>query len=137
MSYLVDTDWVADYLKGRDAAFRLFETLAPSGIAVSIVTYTEIYEGVYFGTNPTRHEAVFRQFLQGVRVIGINQAVARRAARVRGTLRRQGQSIGQHDTLIAATALQHRLVLVTRNVGHFERVEGLRLHRFDATERLT
>src|SRR5437867_2463305 len=102
MSYLVDTDWVADYLKGREPARQLFEALLPVGIAISIITYTEIYEGIYYGTDPSRHEAVFRQFLRGVRVLGISRAVGRRAALLRGALRRQGQSIGQHDTLITA-----------------------------------
>ena len=129
MSYLVDTDWVAEYLKGRTPAYQLFEQLALQGIAIRIVTYTEIYEGIYYGTDPGRHEAVFLQFLQGVRVLGISRQVARRAARVRGALRRLGQPIGQHDTLIAATALQHNLTLVTRNMSHFSRVPNLRLHR--------
>ena len=50
MTHLVDTDWVADYLKGREPALRLFESLPTDGIAISIVTYSEIYEGVYSST---------------------------------------------------------------------------------------
>ena len=35
--------------------------------------------------------------------------------------------IGDFDLLIASTCLCHDLTLLTNNVGHFERIEGLRL----------
>jgi predicted nucleic acid-binding protein len=42
MKYLVDTDWVAEYLKGRDPAVRELNALAPEGLAISLITYGEI-----------------------------------------------------------------------------------------------
>jgi len=38
-----------------------------------------------------------------------------------------GQRIGDMDLMIAATALQYDLTLLTNNRRHFERVEGLRI----------
>ena len=38
-----------------------------------------------------------------------------------------GALIGDMDLLIAATALQYNLVLLTNNRRHFERIEGLRI----------
>ena len=40
-------------------------------------------------------------------------------------LRKKGQSLGLEDILISATALAHRLVLVTANLKHFSKVDGL------------
>ena len=40
-------------------------------------------------------------------------------------LKRQGQLFSSNDLWIAATALAHKLPLVTRNLTHFERVPGL------------
>jgi len=51
----------------------------------------------------------------------------RHFARVRSLLRRQGNLIPDLDLLIAATALEHELVLLTRNRRHFERISQLRL----------
>lgn len=51
-----------------------------------------------------------------------------RFARLRGDLRRKGQLIGDPDILIAATALHHDLMLVTRNLRDFQRVPGLTLY---------
>jgi predicted nucleic acid-binding protein len=128
VKYLVDTDWVADYLKGRTPAIDLLTSLFPDGLVISIITFGEIYEGIYYGSDPKHHEAVFRRFLRGVAVLGINRAVARRFALIRGDLRARGMLIGQPDLLIAATALHYRLVLVTRNAAHYGRVPGLALY---------
>ena len=51
MSYLVDTDWVVDYLKGRPDAVELLQSLAPEGLSMSIITYGEIYEGIVDNPN--------------------------------------------------------------------------------------
>jgi predicted nucleic acid-binding protein len=52
----------------------------------------------------------------------VDRAVAERAGRLRRT-----SGIGLADALIAATAANHRLMLVTRNIGDFEGVTGLRV----------
>lgn len=38
MNYLVDTDWVVDYLKGRTPVVDRLHSLAPEGLAVSLIT---------------------------------------------------------------------------------------------------
>jgi tRNA(fMet)-specific endonuclease VapC len=128
MSYLIDSDWVADYLKGRADARSLLDSLFADGLAISIITYAEVYEGVYYGTQRRRHEEGFRAFVQATSVLSITRAVARRYAVLRGRLQREGQLIDQPDLLIAATALEHDLTLVTRNIRDFQRVPELRIH---------
>ena len=73
MRYPVDTDWVADYLKGKPPAVERLTTLAADRLAISIITFAEIYEGIYYDHDPKQHEAIFRRFLHGVEVIGINR----------------------------------------------------------------
>jgi tRNA(fMet)-specific endonuclease VapC len=128
MTYLVDSDWVAEYLKGRDTAVSLLDDLFEEDLAISIITFGEIYEGIYYGTDPQHNELVFRSFLRGVRVLGINRTIARRFALIRGKLRAEGQIISQPDILIAATALQYDLTLLTRNLRDFGRIPDLKLY---------
>lgn len=128
MAYLIDTDWVADWLKGRATATDLLATIVDDGLAISLITYGEILEGVYFGSHPAAHEAAFELFLQEVDVLDLDEAIMPRFARLRGQLGRLGQKIGDFDTLIAATALHDDLVLVTRNLQHFQRVPDLRIY---------
>lgn len=128
MRYLIDTDWVILALRGNNSAQVLLDSLAPDGLAISLITYGEVYEGIYYGRDQRASEAGFHQFLRGVTIISLNRRSMRHFARIRGELRRTGQIIGDPDILIAATALYHDLILVTQNVAHFQRIPQLRLY---------
>ncbi len=116
MTFLVDSDWVISYLGNRRNAVTLLDSLVVEGLAISIVTYAEVYEGIYYGRDPASNEAAFRHFLRGVRVLGINRTTARRFAMIHGRLRAQGLLIPPPDLVIAATAIQHDLTLMTWNM---------------------
>jgi tRNA(fMet)-specific endonuclease VapC len=126
VTYLVDTDVVIDYLKGKERAVELLMSLFPEGLAISLITYGEVYEGIQYGSRPNTQEEAFKRFLRGVEVIGLDKPTMRVFATQRGRLRKSGQLIGDPDLLIAATALQKSLILVTGNDEHFARVDDLR-----------
>jgi tRNA(fMet)-specific endonuclease VapC len=128
VSYLIDSDVVVDWLRGKASAVTLLSDLEPDGIAISLVTYGEIYEGIYFGQNPRRTSQGFQQFLGSVDVLPLNRLIMRRYALLRGTLRQQGMVLNDPDLLIAATAIFHNRILVTGNVRHFQRIPDLKLH---------
>jgi tRNA(fMet)-specific endonuclease VapC len=133
VKYLVDTDWLADWLMGKPSAVDLLTRLGEDGLSISIITYGEIYEGIYYGYNPSIAEAGFRRFLRNVSVLALNRPIMRRFAQIRGDLRRRGQIIGDPDILIAATAVHHDLTIVTRNRTHFERIPDVNLHQASST----
>lgn len=128
MKYLVDSDWVIDYLVGKQQAIVLLSTLAKEGIAVSLITLGEIYERIYYGRDPQRSEEGFRKFLRGVTVLPLNRSIMQRFGRIRGDLRHRSLLIGDPDILIAATTMYHDLTLVTRNRKDYERIPALKAH---------
>lgn len=128
MSYLVDTDWVVEYLKGREPAALTLPQLRHNGLAISLITFGEVYEGIYHGRAPKHHEDIFLRFLRRVQVLSLNRTILRDFARIRGQLRSQGQIIGDLDLLIAATAIYHNLILLTHNFRHFSRIPDLELY---------
>lgn len=129
MKYLVDTDWVVAYLKAQPPAHQVLPSLVQDGLGISLITYGEIYEGIYYGRNAQRHEQGFLNFLRGVAVLPPNRTIMERFAQIRGDLRAQGQIIGDFDILIGATTLYHNLTLITSNVRHFNRIPDLKLYR--------
>jgi tRNA(fMet)-specific endonuclease VapC len=118
-----------DYLKGRPPATTLLDRLFHEGIAVSIVTYAEVYEGIYYGQHPAVSERGLRLFLRTTPVLSITRLIAKQYARIRGELAQKGQLIDQPDLFIAATAMQHHLTLVTRNRKDFERIPNLDIYK--------
>lgn len=135
MKYLVDSDYVVDYLKGQDKASVLLDTLFPEGLAISIVTFAEVYEGIYYGHNPKHYTMIFRRFLAGISVLGINRSVAKTFAVIRGNLRSQRQTKNlvqpkdTYDLFIAAIALHHNLTLVTRNIKDYKLIPKLNIYK--------
>ena len=107
---LVDTDIFIDHLRGA-------VELKPGGhrLHYSVVTRAELFAGTVATDLAVQLLAPFRE-------IGVDRAVAERAGRL-------GRETGLRlpDALIAASALEHRCALATRNVRHFDSVRGLRL----------
>lgn len=90
----------------------------------------EIYQGVERAGDPEGAEAELSAFLESVPILPFSPAVARRCARLRESLRRSGRRVNQRalDLIIAATALEHDLTLVTRNQDDYRDIPGLRLY---------
>ncbi|NJR63817.1 MAG: type II toxin-antitoxin system VapC family toxin [Cyanobacteria bacterium CRU_2_1] len=57
-------------------------------------------------------------------ILGCDAATARQYGEVKNKLRLEGRPLPENDVWIAALALQHALVLVTRD-AHFQEVENL------------
>src|SRR5947209_19399194 len=116
MKYLVDSDYIADYLGAHQPAIQLLSSFAKDDLSISLITYGEIYEGIHFGRNPQKTTDVFQHFLRSVAPLPLTQPIMQHFARIRGELRRTGKIIGDFDILIDASAIQHHLILVTRNI---------------------
>lgn len=107
---LVDTDVFVDHLRG---AAQLH--VGRHRVHYSVITRAELFAGNTATDLTARLLAPFRE-------VPVDRAVAERAGRVA-----REASIRLPDALIAATALEHGLAVVTRNRRHFEAVRGLRI----------
>ncbi len=127
MKYLVDTDWIIDHFRGVELITRKLEDIAPQGVAISIISLAEIYEGIFTSKDPAKSQQLLDEFLApDLKVLGINEDICRVFGMERTNLRKKKQLIGDMDLLIASTALHHNLTILTNNLKHFERVEGLK-----------
>lgn len=108
---LVDTDVLVDHLRGH----RAF-TPGRDVVHYSVVTRAELFAGR--GTDESRVTTLLEPF----RELPIDRVIAERAGRIRRT-----KAILMPDALVASTALEHGLTLITRNLGDFDGVKGLRL----------
>jgi tRNA(fMet)-specific endonuclease VapC len=129
--FLVDTDWIVDVLHGQAAAVQTLIDLAPRGLAVSVISYGELYEGAYDNNRDAQAAlAGLQTFLQGKELLPLTPAIAEQFGILRGSLSRHlRQQIGDMDLLIAATAITRDLTLLTRNLRHFQHVPGPKLYQ--------
>lgn len=130
MAYLLDTD-VVDHLGNDPAAVRLVEELSARGLAMSAVSYMEAYQGIGRGANPARTAASLADLVTIVPVLPFHMEEARQCAEIREALRLGGRRVNPRalDLMIAATAIEHDLTLVTRNSRDYRDVPGLTLYR--------
>ena len=130
MPYLVDSNIVIDNLLDVPTASALLEQLALEGVAISIVTYMEAFQGIYHSPDPRKARETFETFLVGVLILPFSFAVAERCARLRDTLRSQNKRVKSRalDLIIAATALEYGLTLVTKNTEDFKDIPDLTLY---------
>jgi predicted nucleic acid-binding protein len=131
VAYLLDSNLVIPYLANDPATVPLVERLAPEGIAISIITYLEVYQGTLRSPDPERSQEQFERFLAVVPTLPLSPAVARRCARLREELKGRGRRVRDRalDLVIAATALEHGLRLVTRNLADYADIPELALYQ--------
>ncbi|ATQ42708.1 type II toxin-antitoxin system VapC family toxin [Caulobacter mirabilis] len=125
IGWLLDTNVVASLMSANGApSVKAWANVQDEHrLFISVITLAEIDKGIHHlsDDHPARPRyrlalAMLEERFAG-RVLSLNDAAVRRWGRVSGTvLRRNGVAPSVVDTLLAATALEHDLHFVTRNV---------------------
>ncbi|SRR6266566_8451657 len=127
--YLLDTSLVAAFLHGRSNILAMIEPLVKNSQAgTSILVYGEVIEYLKglpaFLEYKARLQKLFE--LNQITPYPLTYPILERYADIRRTLRPLHKEIGDIDTLIAATALEEDLILLTID-RDYERVPHLKL----------
>ena len=128
MRYLLDTNVLSEVIRkepNRGVLKRLDE-ISPRDAMTSVVCVAELRHGaarVAHGADLWKR--ISREILSHVDILPLGEAEAIRAGDLLATLEARGEPIGMEDVWIGATALEHQLTVVTRNLKHFRRIAGL------------
>lgn len=116
-NYLADTTVIIDHLRGDEKATIFLEEFNPQ---ISIVTIAESIQGA----QDKREQALAVKICESFPRLNINGRISALAVEL---MKKFYLSNGLKflDALIAATALENKLVLVTDNLKHFEFIKGL------------
>lgn len=128
---LIDSDTLSAIMKQRQVALTNAQAYLAihNRLTLSVITRYEILRGLK-AIRATAQEAAFAQFCQANVILPVTDAIILRAADIYADLYQRGLLIGDADILIAATALEHGLVLVTNNTNHFGRIVNLQLQNW-------
>ncbi|MBT9586310.1 type II toxin-antitoxin system VapC family toxin [bacterium] len=131
MSYLLDTNICIAFLNGTDPALRdRLMAMDPTSLLLCSVVKAELAFGARKSARVGDNLNRLVQFFHPFHSLPFDDSAAEQYGQIRATLERNGKPIGANDMLIAAIALAHDLTVVTRNVGEFSRVTGLRVEDF-------
>lgn len=126
--YLLDTDTVIAMLRGQYGIQQKVISVGFDACGISEITLAELYTGAFkSGIEKDFGQAEFAATHFPIYAIG---DILKTYARIRAALERSGSRLDSMDLLIAATALEYDLILVTGNVKHFSRIPGLQLENW-------
>lgn len=122
MNYLADTDAISEFKKKKPNQVVLdwFAAQDEETLYVSVITIGEIEKGIAKIADPvgrSNYTAYLERLILRFdeRVLPIDVKIARRWGRLYGDLQLKGRVLPFWDSLIAATALEHDLTIITRN----------------------
>ncbi len=125
--YLLDTDTVIYSLKGEPAVKKNLREHFHDPLKMSVITLMELYYGAHKSQKITSNLAKIKTLENSFEIVPISEKSAEVFGIIKAQLEKAGSPLDDFDLIIASCALSDNLVLVTNNVKHFQRIEGLKL----------
>ncbi|MEY8721313.1 type II toxin-antitoxin system VapC family toxin [Bacteroides stercorirosoris] len=127
--YLLDTNICIFYMKGR---YQLDEKIAKVGqnnCYISEITVAELLFGAARSANKEKHLKQIASFIGQFKILPIYNALSVFADK-KAELYAKGQPIDDFDILIDATAIYHKLVMITENVKHLNHLSSIKIENW-------
>jgi tRNA(fMet)-specific endonuclease VapC len=130
MPYLLDTNICVFFLRGKLDLDRTMREKGRENCYISEITVLELRFGAENSDNPVKSHKAVDDFINGLSIIPIFGSIKRYATeKVR--LRRMGKPMNdEFDLLIGVTSVENKLTLITDNITHFERIEGIKIENW-------
>jgi len=127
MKYLIDTDILIEFLNGNPQIVSRVEPLTSDGLAISVISYLEALQGMLRLDDIEGSISDFSRAVGYIAFIEVTVPVARACAKIRYDLARAKRRFRNRslDLIIAATAIEYNLTLVTRNRDDYHDIPGL------------
>lgn len=124
----MDTNIITAFLKGNPTVVNQVKQYINEygSISLSIISYYEILRGLKALGSKKKLQA-FDRFINDCEVEELDRSVIEKAADIYVKLKTHGELVEDADILIAATAMNKGLVVVTDNERHFKRIKGLEI----------
>ena len=128
---ILDTSFLVDVLRGDSDVAGQLEEIDDSGAPfVSAVTIMDLAEGIRLTDSSEDERAAVSDLLADVEELPFDRDCAIRAGELNASLVTAGYPVDETDVMIAATALVNGYPVLTRDVSHFERIDGLSVRSY-------
>jgi len=125
--YLLDTNIIIYALKGHAVVNENLRNHLNDPLHINVVTLMELYYGAYKSQKVESNIAKIKALESTIEVIPVGKEVVAIYGSYKAKLERSGTPLDDFDLIVAACAMTHNLILVTNNIKHFKRIEGLKI----------
>jgi len=133
MKYLLDTNILSQLMKKRPLPHLKSRLAAedPHSLITSCICAMELRYGSALREDfESFWEKILQEILSRVKILPLGYEEVLIAGEILANLQKAGQPIGIEDVLIASTALHHGCTLVSANIRHFQRIDGLNIENW-------
>ena len=126
MIYMLDTDIVSLLVRKNPSVIKNIIKHEDDEICISAITYAELR----FGLEKKGSERLFNEvsaLLGKLSIIDFDSSQSELYGKIRLKLEKAGTPLNNMDMLIAAAALSIEAILVSHNVKHFNKIQGLKI----------
>ena len=128
--YLLDTDICIFYLRGKyNVNEKLKEVMVHDNCFISEITLAELKYGAELSEKVEENMGFVNEFAKGIGVVPIFNSLDL-YAKEKARLRKSGYMIDDFDLLIGCSAIRNKLILVTNNEKHFERIQNITIENW-------
>lgn len=124
--YLLDTNIIVFLLKKQFDVRDRIQKIGIDYCHISEITYAELLYGAECSSNPSKNIALTDKMLEGITMIPISDSL-KQFAKCKAHLRKIGRMVDDADILIGSTAIANKMIMVTENTRHFEKLPGIKL----------
>jgi tRNA(fMet)-specific endonuclease VapC len=125
--YLLDTDTIVFSLRGQPVVVENLRKHLNDPIKLSVISCMELYYGAYKSHAVASNVAKVKTLEDELDVIPMGSESAEIFGMLKSKMETAGNRLDDFDLAIAACALTNNLILVTHNIKHFQRIEGLKV----------
>jgi tRNA(fMet)-specific endonuclease VapC len=126
MNICLDTDICIGVLRGKEPDLHAkLKSFPIAAVALPSIVVAELWVGVEKSTHPTVAKKKLEIFLRDLPTLPFGDKEAQIYGVIRADLEKKGISIGANDLLIAATVLEAKGKLITRNHREYSRIKSL------------
>ena len=127
--YLIDTNICVYYIKGQFDLHEKFAEIGADNLYISEITIAELKYGIENSTKKRDNKKTIERFISSIQIVPIIGSLDI-YAKEKAKLKKKGQPIDDFDLLIGSGAIANEMVLVTRNVKHFNKISDINIENW-------
>ena len=122
--YLLDTNICIFYIRGLYALNKKLESAGFENCYISEITLAELKYGAECSSKVFENRALIAAFSKEINILPVFDCLDV-YAQEKAKLRKTGNLIDDFDLLIASTAIFNKLIFITDNIKHFDRIKDI------------